>query len=152
MFKHFLVPTDGSELSQHAVRAAIELATTVGASITVYHATQNYPVSPFAEYVPADVLSPDEFDQRQAERAQAIVSEVKALADAAGVACDTHYAVADSPWQGIVKAALDKDCDLIFMSSHGRRGIAAVMLGSETNRVLTHCHIPVLVYREYEGK
>ena len=152
MFEHILIPTDGSDWSLRTIHAGIDMAKRLGARVTGFYAQQTYPVSPFAEYVPPDVISPEEFDQRQRERAERVLATVSELAQAAGVPCETATAVADSPWVGITKAAKEKGCDLIFMASHGRRGLASILLGSETYRVLAHCHIPVLVYREEEAK
>lgn len=151
MFKHVLVPTDGSEWSQKAVEAAIEFAHSIGARLTGFYAAEEYPVAPFGEYVPPDLLSPDEFRVNEEQRARKILAQVEEGARAKGVACSVHSAVSYSPWQAIVQAAEERGCDLIFMASHGRRGLASLLLGSETVRVLTHTKIPVLVYRPSEG-
>ena len=147
MFQHILIPTDGSELSEKAIRAGTQLASQIGARVTGFYAAEEYPVPPFGEYVPPDLLSPDEFRSNEEARARRILVVVENIAKEHGVACSTDFTVNYSPWQAIVKAAEAKGCDLIFMASHGRRGLASLLLGSETNRVLTHTRIPVLVYR-----
>jgi nucleotide-binding universal stress UspA family protein len=147
MFQHILIPTDGTQFSEKAIRAGVELASRLGAKVTGFYAAEEYPVPPFGEYVPPDLLSPDEFRANEEGRARKILAVVESIAKEAGVACSTESAVNYSPWQAIVKMAEAKGCDLIFMASHGRRGFASMLLGSETNRVLTHTKIPVLVYR-----
>jgi nucleotide-binding universal stress UspA family protein len=148
MYKHILVPTDGSKLSTHAVRAACNLAQTCGARITGIYVIPPYVPPIYAEgmiYI-AD-LGPKrhkEVMQKAATKALAVLS---AEARRAGVACAGVAPVADQPWEGILKAARGKRCDLIVMASHGRRGIAGLLLGSETTKVLTHSKIPVLVCR-----
>lgn len=147
MFQHILIPTDGTELSEKAIRAGVQFAREIGAKVTGFYAAEEYPVPPFGEYVPPDLLSPDEFRTNEEARAARILAVAQQVADAAGVPCDTAHDVSFSPWEAIVKAATQRGCDLIFMASHGRRGLASMLLGSETNRVLTHTTIPVLVYR-----
>ena len=147
MFKHILVPTDGSELSNVAVKAAIPFAKLHGARLTAFYATEEAPSSSFGDYDLDNELSPDEFRASEEEKARKILSAVEEIAKAAGVACDSATLSCRSPHEAIIKAAQDKGCDLIFIASHGRRGISALVLGSETNKVLTHCKIPVMVYR-----
>ena len=147
MFKHLLIPTDGTELSETAIKAGIQFAKEIGARVTAFYAAEEYPVPPFGEYVPPDLLSPKEFRANEELRAKRILNVVEDVARQADVPCSTASEVSFSPWSAIVKAAEEKGCDLIFMASHGRRGIASLLLGSETNRVLTHTKIPVLVYR-----
>jgi len=147
MFKHILIPTDGTEFSQGAIKAGIQLAKDLGAKVTGFYAAAEYPVPPFGEYMPPDMISPKEFRNAEEIRAKKILAIVEDAARAAEVPCDTASDVAFSPWTAIVKTAEAKGCDLIFMASHGRRGLASMLLGSETNRVLTHTKIPVLVYR-----
>ena len=148
MYKHILVPTDGSKLSTRAVRAACSLAQSCGARITGVYVIPPYVPPIYAEgmiYI-AD-LGPKrhrEVMQKAANKALAVVSTE---ARRARVACATVSPVADQPWEGILKAARGKRCDLIVMASHGRRGIAGLLLGSETTKVLTHSKIPVLVCR-----
>ncbi len=144
MFKHILVPTDGSELSQKAVDGAIELARAVGACVTAYACLPQYPYSPFSDVV---VEPPEEFVARSEREARSHLSEVEEAASRAGVACTCQTSVHPSPYLGIIEAAERGGCDVIFMASHGRRGLGSLLIGSETQRVLTHTKIPVLVYR-----
>lgn len=146
MFKHILIPTDGSELSEKAVKAGIDFAKSIGAKVTGFRAIEMYPWA-YADYVPMDVYSPEQRAAEEKKVSERILSVVTSYAKSAGVVSDTYYDKAIVPYEGIVKAAEEKGCDLIFMASHGRRGLAGLLLGSETIKVLTHCKIPVLVYR-----
>ncbi|WP_186188670.1 universal stress protein [Burkholderia gladioli] len=145
MFKHILVPTDGSELSRKAIDGAIDLAQTVGARVTAYACLPQYPNSPFA--AEAMVEPPAEFRERSEREAHAHLEEVEGCARRAGVACDSCTSLHPSPYLGIIEAAERGGCDVIFMASHGRRGLGSLLIGSETQRVLTHTKIPVIVYR-----
>jgi nucleotide-binding universal stress UspA family protein len=144
MFKHILVPTDGSELSKKAIDGAIDLAQAVGARVTAYACLPQYPYSPFSEVV---VEPPVEFQDRSEREARDHLREVEEAARGAGVACTSHTSVHPSPYLGIIEAAEQGGCDVIFMASHGRRGLGSLLIGSETQRVLTHTKIPVIVYR-----
>lgn len=144
MFKHILVPTDGSALSLKAVEGAVELAKTLGARITAYVCTETYPYMPVSEFV---VETPLAFKERIDAQAELALSDVKRACEKAGVACDGECSEHDVPYQGIIEAAQRHGCDLILMASHGRRGLSGVLLGSETQKVLTHTTIPVLVFR-----
>jgi nucleotide-binding universal stress UspA family protein len=145
MFKHILVPTDGSELSQKAIDGAIDLAKTVGARVTAYACLPQYPYSPFASE--AIIEPPADFRVRSEREARAHLDEVMDAARRAGVACDSCTSLHPSPYLGIIEAAEHGGCDVIFMASHGRRGLGSLLIGSETQRVLTHTKIPVIVYR-----
>jgi nucleotide-binding universal stress UspA family protein len=147
MFKHILFPTDGSPLSQRAAKAVVRYARTSGARITVFYAAPLYHPDISGDYIPASFVSLAEFTNRVEARAQKCLGQVKQLAGAAKVRCATVRADSDSPYAAIIKAAKANRCDLVFMASHGRRGIAGLLLGSETHKVLTHCKLPVLVYR-----
>jgi nucleotide-binding universal stress UspA family protein len=144
MFKHILVPTDGSDLSKKAIDGAIDLAQAVGARVTAYACLPQYPYSPFSEVV---IEPPVDFQQRSEREAQVHLQEVEQAARSAGVACDCQTSVHPSPYLGIIEAAEQGGCDVIFMASHGRRGLGSLLIGSETQRVLTHTKIPVIVYR-----
>lgn len=148
MFTHILFPTDGSELSRKAQDAAIALAKTLGARITAVHSISPYTpqVTDLALVYP-DPVSPEEYEAIARKASAEILARFMAQAHDAGVACDASSNVAAAPWNAIVKAAHDNRCDVIVMASHGRRGIAGVLLGSETQKVLTHSDVPVLVYR-----
>ena len=148
MFTHILVCTDGGKLSDKAVDAAIRLAKDLGAKLTAFHATQDYPINPFPEYaIVAGSLSPQDWTADQEKRARRILAKVEIKAKKAGVDCGTRSGTDIDPYQAIIAAARKSRCDLIVMASHGRRGIKGLVLGSETNKVLTHSKLPVLVYR-----
>ena len=149
MYKHILVPTDGSELSDKAVGAAIKLAKLAGARITAFHAVEPYPLQGAyaAEASGVAELQPEIFAERSEEYAKRVLAAVAAAAAEANVACTTDYATSRSASQAIVEKAGKENCDLIVMASHGRRGLEGFLLGSETQKVLTHSVIPVLVYR-----
>ena len=145
MFKHILIPTDGSDLSRKAMLYAMQIARETGARVTALHTTQPYQaVSMDAVLVS---MGEDEYEEGAKRLAERALEQVTIAADAAGVPCDTINEVSDQPYRAIIDAAHDKGCDLIVMASHGRRGLSALLLGSETTKVLTHSTIPVLVYR-----
>ena len=140
MYTHILIPTDGSELAGKAVQHGVALAKRIGAKVTVL------------TVLPPDMITTDrEMTEirkaRMQKRAEEIVGAVAMQMQAAGLACETIQVEHEHPYQAIINAADSKGCDLIVMASHGRRGISAIVLGSETVKVLTHCKIPVLVYR-----
>jgi nucleotide-binding universal stress UspA family protein len=149
MYTHILVPTDGSELSDKAVAAALKLAKLAGARITAFHAVEPYPLQGAyaAEASGVAELQPEVFAERSEEYAKRVLDAVARNAAAANVQCTTEYATARSVSQAIVDKARAENCDLIVMASHGRRGLEGFLLGSETQKVLTHSTIPVLVYR-----
>jgi nucleotide-binding universal stress UspA family protein len=147
MFKHILVPTDGSELSQATARRAVDFAREAGARITAFFAKPEYPIAYFGEGALIDPTTPEKFAEMADSQAIQYLGEVQAMCAAAGVACETVTATSDVPYEAIIEAADKSGCDLIFMASHGRRGISGFLLGSETNKVLTHSKVPVLVYR-----
>lgn len=147
MFKHILVPTDGSELSVETVRRAVSFAREAGARITFFYAKPDYPVAFYGEGALIDPTTPEKFAEMAERQARDILSRAEALAREGSVECSTLSSVSDVPYQAIIDAAGNCGCDLIFMASHGRRGISGLLLGSETQKVLTHSTIPVLVYR-----
>jgi nucleotide-binding universal stress UspA family protein len=147
MFKHILVPTDGSELSQDAVRHAASFAKEVGAAITAFYAKPEYPVTYYGEGVLIDTTSPEKFAELAETQAQEILDYVAGVCQEAGVPCTKVTATSDVPYEVIIETANNNGCDLIFMASHGRRGFTSLLLGSETQKVLAHSTIPVLVYR-----
>jgi len=147
MFKHVLVPTDGSPLSASTVSRAIAFAKDAGARITFFYAQPDFPMPIYGEGALIDPTTPEQFARSAAEEANRILALAKSAADAAGVAADTDTVVNEVPYEAVIDAAERHGCDLIFMASHGRRGIAGLLLGSETQKVLTHTTIPVLVYR-----
>jgi nucleotide-binding universal stress UspA family protein len=149
MFRHILVPTDGSPLSLKAAKAAVELAKVHGSKITAIHVMAPY-VPPTGGdgimYYP-DSFSPEQYRKAVEKEAQRALGKVRQLADSAKVAFSPLAITNDQPWESIVSAAKKKKCDIIVMASHGRRGIAGLLLGSETTKVLTHSRTPVLVCR-----
>ena len=148
MYKHVLIPSDGSEVAEKAVGAGIEFARTVGARVTAFTAVAEYELpSPSDMMAHKRVLSMQEHQQRAKHDAEAILATIARQAAAAGVECDADYALCNRPHEAIIAAANRHGCDLIFMASHGRRGLSAFLHGSETRDVLTHSTIPTLVYR-----
>lgn len=147
MFKHILVPTDGSQLSADSARRAIAFAKDAGARITFFFAKPDYPVAFYGEGALIDPTTPERFGEMADRQAKDILAQCEALAAQTGVPCGVVANVSDVPYQAIIDAASAAGCDLIFMASHGRRGFSGLLLGSETQKVLTHSTIPVLVYR-----
>jgi nucleotide-binding universal stress UspA family protein len=147
MFKHVLVPTDGSSLSDATVARAVAFAKDAKARITFFYAQPGFPMPIYGEGALIDPTTPEQFAKAAAEEAQRILDKAKTQADEAGVVADTDTLVNEIPYEAIIDAADRHACDLIFMASHGRKGIASLLLGSETNKVLTHTKIPVLIYR-----
>ena len=147
MFKHILVPTDGYALSESAVSRAVTFARASGARITFFYAQPDFPMPIYGEGALIDPTTPEQFAKSAAAEAQSILAKAKAIADADGVVAATDTVVNEVPYQAVIDAADRHGCDLIFMASHGRRGIAGFLLGSETQKVLTHSKTPVLVYR-----
>jgi nucleotide-binding universal stress UspA family protein len=149
MFKNILVPTDGSELSENTVRKSITFAKEAGAKLTFFNAMPETPL-PVTNLAYEGEFDP-KMPKRFVEAAQKYAWEIlnRALDDArqGGVEADAALDTSDLPWQAIILAAEQRGCDLIFMASHGRSGFNALLMGSETHKVLTHCKIPVLVYR-----
>ncbi|WP_153111091.1 universal stress protein [Propionivibrio limicola] len=145
MFKHVLVPTDGSPLSEAAVRAAVSFAKEAGAAITAVHVMKEYPESYASEGLVFDATG--RFAQLAEEEAQEILGFVERLCTEAGVACTKVVHAPGAVYEAIIATAAENGCDLIFMASHGRHGVHALLLGSETTKVLTHSKVPVLVYR-----
>ena len=146
MFKNILIPTDGSELSQRAVKIGIELAQLHRGRITGIHVIPDYHL--LIAYEGAfDPVTEERIEEEAKVRADSYLAFVRSSAGDAGVACDTVCETSDHPYDAILKAAETRRCDLIVMTSHGRKGLAAVLLGSETRKVLTHAKIPVLIVR-----
>jgi nucleotide-binding universal stress UspA family protein len=147
MFKHILVPTDGSQLSSDTVKRAIAFAKETGAKVTFFFAKPDYPVAFYGEGALIDPTTPDKFAEMAEQQAKEILAAHEATAKAEGVVSAAMSSVSDIPYEAIIAAAEEAGADLIFMASHGRRGISGLLLGSETQKVLTHSKIPVLVYR-----
>lgn len=147
MYQHILIPTDGSELSRRAIVAGVKLAKSVGAKVTGFFAAP--PATPvvYEDFVPVGYMTPEQHAEMIEKTTAHYLGVIEKAAEAAGVACECIHVTNDFPADAILAAAKKQKCDLIFMASHGRRGLAGVLLGSETQKVLTHSKIPVLVYR-----
>ena len=147
MYRHILVPIDGSELSQRATATAIELAKKLGASLTGLYVVPEY-IPPVDAMVPVyQFPSPDEYVKQAAVEAELVLKDFVTACTDAGVAHDTCHGIDSHPWKLILATAKARGCDRICMSSHGRRGISALLLGSETQKVLARTGVPVLVVR-----
>lgn len=147
MYKNILVPTDGSALSRRTIRDAAKLAAKLGAKITGFYVAPTYHIEVYTDYVPPDLITPEQHKaaaKKTAARHLAVVSKAAAENE---VSFTGDYVLSDSPADAIVKAAHKHKCDLIVMGSHGRSGISKLLLGSQTSKVLTHSRIPVLVHR-----
>ncbi len=144
MFKRILVPTDGSDITKKAVDTAISLAKTVDARLYTLSVKEPFPYSAISEMQPTP---PQEFFDAQERIAAARVNDVRTAASASSLPCEAHTIEALHPWEAIIEHARKHECDLIVMASHGRRGVTAMLLGSETQKVLTHSQVPVLVVR-----
>ena len=147
MYQRILVTTDGSTLSKKAVRSAIDLASATGASLVALNVVPRYPMSYFEGGVSISSEDVGRIEKKWAEDGQAIVNAVEKLAKAEGVAVKTAVTRSDLVAESIMAAAKKHKCDLIVMASHGRKGIKRLLLGSETQHVLTHSSVPVLVLR-----
>ena len=147
MFKRILIPTDGSAVAEKAIRAGVALAAEMGASVTAYYAMEPAPTHLYGESYLANRDLVRELDKRAREVAQRALDRVAAEAQTAGVSCETVVGKAVQPYRGIIDTAEKNGCDAIFMASHGRRGLAGIVVGSVTTKVLAHSTIPVLVYR-----
>ena len=146
MFKNILIPTDGSEQSQRAVKTGVELAKLHGARVTGIHVIPDYHL--LIAYEGAfDPVTEERIEEEAKARADSYLGHVREAAGAAGVPCSTVCETSDHPYDAILRTCETSGCDLILRTSHGRKGLAAVLLGSETRKVLTHTTVPVLVVR-----
>ena len=148
MFKHILIPTDGSKLAAESAQAAVKLAAELGARVTAFFAAP--PATPiiFKAMLPVGYATPREHEKMTRKAAQSYLGAIEKAAAAAGVPCESVSLTDDYPAEAILTAARKRRCDLIFMASHGRRGFRDSLLGSETQKVLSESRIPVLVYRK----
>ena len=144
MFKRILVPTDGSTVTDKAVQTALSLAKASGGSLYTISVKEPFPYSAISEMQPTP---PQEFFDAQERIATQRLKAVQDTCAAAGVTCQAHSVEALHPWEAIIDHAKRENCDLLVMASHGRRGVSALLLGSETQKVLTHTTVPVLVVR-----
>jgi len=148
MFKHILLPTDGSKLANQSAEAGVQLAKALGARVTAFFAAP--PATPiiYKAMLPVGYATPEEHEAMTKKAAQSYLGAIEKAARAAGVRCEALSLTSDFPADAILAAAKKQRCDLIFMASHGRRGLRrASLLGSETQKVLAQAPIPVLVYR-----
>jgi nucleotide-binding universal stress UspA family protein len=149
MYRHILIPTDGSELAEHAVTNGLSLAKSVGAKVTVIIVKDSFDwlSVPETRVSQRHALELANHNERVEKHAASVLSRAADAAKQAGVPCDTMQVANAQPYEAIIATASDRDCDLIVIASHGRGGLSAVVLGSVTNKVLTHTRTPVLVYR-----
>ncbi|MBR0876137.1 nucleotide-binding universal stress UspA family protein [Bradyrhizobium japonicum] len=140
MYSHILIPTDGSELAERGVAHGMALAKSLGATVSVI-----FVVEPFSEVSSRFLEAVVAYVEFRKQQATSVLDRVANEAKTAGISCQTIQVESGQPHQAIIAAAADKGCDLIVMSSHGRSGVAALLVGSVTSKVLTHAKIPVLV-------
>ena len=147
MYKHILIPTDGSPQSRKAIREGIALAKTLGARVTGFYSPEQYEVLAYGEYFPPNLISRTEWNKRSKQTAEKYLAPIEKAAKAAGLRYQSYYKESIAPWQAIVDAAKRKKCDLIFMASHGRTGLQGLVLGSQAAKVLSHSPVPVLIHK-----
>ena len=147
MFKNILVPTDGSRPARTAIKRAVRLAREQKARVIGFYVGPPWRLPIYGEYMPPDILSPEDHARAVRKTAARYLAAVKQAASAAGVRSRCYYVMAEHPHEEIVKAARRNHCDLIAIASHGRRGFSRLLLGSETSKVLAHSSIPVMVCR-----
>ena len=145
MFNTILVPTDGSDLSDKAIHAAVDFAKVNNSRIIGLSVREPYPFSPLMEG--GALVDARAFEDDMRARTLANVQKVADRAAQQGVACTTHVTESNNPYEEIIRVANEHMCDIIFMASHGRKGLSRLFLGSETQKVLAHTSIPVLVFR-----
>lgn len=147
MYQRILIATDGSELSEKAVQSGLSLAALAGASVIALKVVPRYPRSYFEGGLPVDAQDIERIEKQWDDAAHALTEKIKADGAAQGVTVLPVLAKSDLVAEAIIAAAKKHECDLIVMASHGRKGLQRMLLGSETQHVLTHSHIPVLVLR-----
>ncbi|HQT26936.1 MAG TPA: universal stress protein [Burkholderiales bacterium] len=148
MFKHILLTTDGSDLSENAARSAMAFAKSNGARVTGLYVLQEYtPILATEGFGYVDPVTVEQFEKSAESYGKNCLAFIEREAKAAGVECDCHVETGFHIYETVIKIAEEKGCDLIWMASHGRKGVAGFLLGSETTKVLTHSPIPVLVYK-----
>jgi nucleotide-binding universal stress UspA family protein len=144
VFKKILVPTDGTDLSAKAIDGAVQMGRQLGAQVVGVTVVEPYSYSSLSEYRPESF---EDYEARMEKVARERLEKLENVAKAANVPVETVVAKSFSPYEAIIETAKQRGCDAIFMASHGRRGLNAVLLGSETQKVLTHSNIPVMVFR-----
>lgn len=147
MFKNILVPTDGTPLSRRAIRQAVRFAKEQKARVTGIYVAPPYRPGVLEDSTMLNFVSPRQYEERMGAAARGHLKAIETAAAAAGVRCETLHTLSDFPYDEIVRAARRRNCDLIFMASHGRRGISRLLLGSQTSKVLALSTIPVMVCR-----
>lgn len=145
MFTHILLPTDGSPLSKRAIDQGVRLAKSIDARVTGFYAIPQFHVLTYRAEMLEDTREQYARDCRA--HAEQYLAVIEGAAKEVGVPCDTEYVAHDQPYEAIVEAARRRGCDLILMASHGRSGVQGLLLGSVTQKVLTHTNLPVLVVR-----
>jgi nucleotide-binding universal stress UspA family protein len=140
VFKRILLPTDGSPVSRKAVKQGVAL-------VIGFFSPEDYRALLYSEYVPPSLMSEEEFQAQARKTAEKHLAFVEKTAKAEGVVYEGFYLASIAPWEAIISAAKKKKCDLVVMGSHGRSGLAGLVLGSQTTKVLTHSKVPVLVTR-----
>ena len=144
MYKKILVPVDGSELSDKAAKGAAAFAKPLGAEVVVMTVIEPYSYTNLSEYRPESI---EQYDSRVRDQASDMLEQLHEMFSQEGIKVSECARKSFSPSEAIMEVAEEFGCDLIFMASHGRKGLAAVLLGSETQKVLTHSKIPVMVFR-----
>lgn len=147
MFKHVLLPTDGSPVARKAIKAGVALAKELGAKVTAYYALDGVQPYIYSEGYTISTATLQDFDKGARDQGRKYLAEVEKAAKSAGVPCQTLMTKPETAAQGIVAAAKKQKCDVILIGSHGRGEFASLILGSVTQKVLAHSRIPVLVYR-----
>ena len=147
MYKHILIPTDGSKVARQAIKAGVDLAKNLGASVVGYYAAEPNERGFYAEGVSVRPMAIKQLQEQIAAQGREYLAEIEQACKAAGVACESLMSAPETPYRGIIEAARKKKCDLIFMASHGRGKLATLLLGSVTQKVLAHTKISVLVHR-----
>jgi nucleotide-binding universal stress UspA family protein len=147
VYKHILIPTDGSGLSETAIRQGVAFAKAIRAKVTALTVSPSLHAFEVDPIMMSYTRAPAQYAMESEARAEKHLAVARVEAGIAGVPCETLHVTQGHVYQAIIDTAQKKGCDLIFMASHGRKGMSALVLGSETYRVLTHCKIPVLVCR-----
>lgn len=146
MLDHILIPTDGTEISIQAAAFGVQLAKRMGAKVTAVTVTT--PADAIMVGEVCVIRNTEEYEEKASASAGVMLDAVSKLATDAGVACEKVHARSPLPWHGILEAAKSRNADMIVMASHGRRGLSAMLIGSETQKVVNHSHIPVTIYRK----
>ena len=147
MYKHILIPTDGSEVAEKAVAAGLEYAAEAGAKVTLFTAVPEYRTPGEGEVISGRAISIADHARESEKKAQEILALASRRARTAGLSFKTDFAQSDHPWRAIIEAAKRHGCDVIFMGSHGRKALSRLVHGSQALDVLSHCDIPTLVVR-----